>query len=390
MKEKERPILYISLALNLVLAVLLIMSYSRDPEPAEIAALPSTNPTTTAEPAAATPTQTFTPTPRPASTDEPTATEPPAATDTPANTPTPTLPPSPTPTETPAPTPSQTPIPSPTPFPQPDWLVYINSFRIMAGIKPVENNLDWSEGSRLHSVYMVETGDITHDPNRSSQWFTEAGNLAADNGNIAATEWNEATFFWAINYWMSAPFHGLPILDPELTAVGFGFYHKQQATSNVIGGVNVASTLDVLSGIVSPSFELIQYPIFFPPDGGETWVLRNSLYEYPDPLAHCNGFSRPTGPPIMIQTGTGSGRPIVTSYSFSVNGSPSFACMFTESTYSNSNSAAQQSGRRILDVRDAIVIIPFNPLVVGNTYEVSVTINGETYSAEFTAVAPPY
>lgn len=92
----------------------------------------------------------------------------------------------------------------------------------------------------------------------------------------------------------------------------------------------------------------------------------------------------------MIQTGPGSGRPTVTGYSFSVNGSPGFACMFTESTYNNSNSAAQQSGRRILDVRDAVVIIPFNPFTVGNTYQVTVTIDGETYSAEFTAVDPPY
>jgi len=386
MKDKERPILYISLALNLVLAVLLIMSYSRNPEPTPVAAQPTTDLSTTA----ATPTQTYTPTPRPSSTSAPTATEPPPATETPANTPTPTLPPSPTPTDTPAPTPTQTPIPSPTPIPQPDWLVYIDSFRTMTGIKPVAENADWSEGSRLHSLYMVETDDITHDPNPNSQWYTEAGRVAADNGNIAATEWQEATYIWAINYWMSAPFHGLPMLDPELTAVGFGIYSRPASTSNNIGGVNVAATLDVLSGIVSPSFELIQFPIFFPPDGGETWVLKHDLYEYPDPLTSCSGYSSPTGPPIMIQTGTGSGRPVVTSYSFTSNGNSASACVFTESTYTNSNSSAQQSGRRILDVRDAVVIIPFNPLVIGNVYKVTVTIDGETYSSEFTAVDPPY
>jgi uncharacterized protein YkwD len=388
MKDKERPILYISLALNLILAVLLIISYARDPEPTAVAALPTSNQPSGENPAS--PTPTYTPIPRPSETSPPTATEPPATTEEPTTTSTHTLPPSPTPTDTPAPNPSQTPTPSQTPIPQPEWLVYLNSFRTLAGINPVVNNTDWSEGSRQHSVYMVETGDVTHDPDRSSPWYTDASQVAADNGNIAATEWVEATYIWAINYWMSAPFHGLPILDTELTTVGFGFHSKPQTISNVVGGVNVASTLNVLSGIVSPSFELIDYPIFFPPDGGETWILRNNLYEYPDPLAHCDGFSRPTGPPIMIQTGPGSGRPTVTSYSFSVNGNPSFACMFTESTYNNSNSAAQQSGRRILDVRDAIVIIPFNPYVVGNTYEVTITIDGETYSAEFTAVDPPY
>jgi Cysteine-rich secretory protein family len=260
----------------------------------------------------------------------------------------------------------------------------------MAGIKEVVNNADWSEGSRLHSIYMVNTDDITHDPDSSNQWFTDAGKLAAKNGNIAATEWNEANYIWAMNYWMSAPFHGLPILDPELTAVGFGFFSKASSSGNNIGGVNVAATLDVMRGIVSPSFELIQFPIFFPPDGGETWVLKHDLYEYPSPLASCPGYSRPTGPPIMIQTGTGGGRPIVTSYSFTSNGNAASACMFTEATYTNSDPTAQQSGRGILNTRDAVVIIPFNPLVRGNVYKATVTIDGVTYSSEFTAVAPPY
>lgn len=161
-------------------------------------------------------------------------------------------------------------------------------------------------------------------------------------------------------------------------------------TVNNIGGVNVAATLDVLSGLVSPSFEIIEFPIFFPPDGGETWVLKSTLYEYPDPLASCPGYSRPTGPPIMIQTGPGTGRPIVNGYSFTMNGNAASACMFHEGSYTNSNSSAQRSGRRILDVRDAVVIIPFNPLVKGNVYKVTVTIDGETYSSEFTAVEPPY
>jgi hypothetical protein len=268
--------------------------------------------------------------------------------------------------------------------------VYINRFRTMAGVKEVADNSAWSEGSRLHSVYMVETDDVTHNPNTTSQWYTAAGKVAAKNGNIAATEWKEATLYWAINYWMSAPFHGLPMLDPELTAVGFGFFSKPPLVSNNIGGVNVAATLDILSGLVSPSFELIDFPIFWPPDGGQTWVLKHDLYEYPNPLASCPGYSRPSGPPIIIQTGAGGGRPIVTNYSFSSNGNVTSACMFTEATYSNSDSAAQQSGRGILNARDAIVIIPYNPLIVGNVYRVTVTLDGQAYSAEFTAVAPPY
>ena len=394
MKEKERPILYISLALNLVLVVLLILSYTREPEPTTLAILPETAapPISTAP---ITPTNTYTPTPEPEATatspPSATATAPPTVTDVPTNTPTPTLPPSPTPTETPVPTPLPTPTPSPTPIPQPDWLIYINTFRSLTGVETVADNGDWSEGSRLHSVYMVNTGDITHEPDTNSQWYTDAGRLAAIHGNIAASEYSQATYYWAINYWISAPFHALPILDPELTAVGFGFFaSSNQMTGGNLGGVNVAATLDIQRGIVSPALELLQFPISFPPNGGETWVLKHDLYEYPDPIASCPGYSRPAGAPIIIQTGAGSGRPTVSSFLFTVNGVASAACMFTEATYTNSDPTAQEIGRKILDPRDAVVIIPRNPLVVGNHYEATITVGGTPYTTQFTAVAPPY
>lgn len=389
MKEKERPILYLSLALNVVLIILLFLSNGRDQESTEIAALPDE--TTLIASVEYTPT--YTPTPDATNTAiAPTATLPPVAISAPTNTPTPTVPPSPTPTFTPSATPTPSPTPSPTEPPPPEWLSYINTFRTMANLDPLENNPEWSAGSLQHSIYMVETDDITHDPDPGSQWYTDAARLAADNGNIAATEWSEASYIWAINYWMAAPFHGLPMLDPELTAVGFGFYSVSNSSNNNnnLGGVNVAATLDVLRGLVQPSMRIIQYPIFFPPDGGETWILKHSLYEYPDPLSSCPGYSRPSGPPIMIQTGTGSGKPEVTSYRFTANGAVATACMFHEQSYINSNPTAQQSGRGILNARDAIVIIPLNPLVVGSEYEVTVTVNGESYSSKFTAVEPPY
>jgi hypothetical protein len=91
----------------------------------------------------------------------------------------------------------------------------------------------------------------------------------------------------------------------------------------------------------------------------------------------------------MIQTGAGGGRPTVNGYRFTSNGAVATACMFHEGSYTNDNPTAQQSGRGILNARDAIVIIPLNPLVIGNVYEVSVTIDGVPYSSQFRAVPPP-
>ena len=42
-------------------------------------------------------------------------------------------------------------------------------------------------------------------------------------------------------------------------------------------------------------------------------------------------------------------------------------------------------GRQILGSRDAIILMPQQPLVAGQTYTVSITSNGTTYTWSFTA-----
>ncbi|MFZ0548266.1 MAG: hypothetical protein WAM60_22660, partial [Candidatus Promineifilaceae bacterium] len=199
-----------------------------------------------------------------------------------------------------------------------------------------------------------------------------------------------ADYTWAINYWMSAPFHALPMLDPELTEVGFGDYLNSSGSSVGTQGIVYGATLDVQRGLVQNANVAVQFPLFFPPDGGETWVLSHSLFEYPNLVTSCPGYSRPTGPPVIIQTGFGSGRPNVNSFVFSENGNAVPSCMFHEGSYSNPNPTTQEIGRKILDDRDAIIIVPQNPLKIGNSYEVTVTISGVPYTAQFTAVEPPY
>jgi uncharacterized protein YkwD len=314
----------------------------------------------------------------------------PAVVITPTETPTATDAP-PTPTDTPTSEPTPTVPPSPTPVPQPLWLAYVNTFRWMVDLPQVGENIEWSEGARLHSVYMVNTNRATHYPDPASEWYTDAGNLAADFGNLAATVWPEASYIWAINYWMSAPFHGLPILDPQLQDVGFGSYlSPSPGNPTDISLINFGATLDIERGLDQSAGQDTEFPIFFPPDGGETWVRRHGLFEYPDPLASCAGYTRPAGAPIMIQTGLGGGTPNVTSFLLTEDGNQIPACMFHEGTYTNPDPVAQASGRGILNVRDAIVILPQKPLKVGSVYAVSVSIDSVPYGASFTVVAPPY
>lgn len=267
--NKERLLLAGSLALNLLLLFLWLggvaerREESAETSPEIAAATPgaaaveettsvATTATATLEPM---PTETL-PAPQvvaPTATPDASPTEEAADAPTVASTPTPAS--TPEPTSTPVP-------PTETPVPQPEWLSYLNGFREEANLPPLVENGAWSAGSLLHNIYMVKTDEIVHSQRVASGWYSEEGYQAAVNGNIAATVWDGATAQWAIDYWMTAPFHALPILDPQLTTVGFGFHREESE------GIMAAGTMQLLEGFVPEPADESIYPVLFPRDGG--------------------------------------------------------------------------------------------------------------------------
>ncbi len=380
MSTNQRRTLSLSLAANGVLAILLIWSLagraSTTPSTADLT--PAVSPGSDEGPSLIPPTQTphvvvVIATHAPAA--EPAA---PAATETPA----------PPPSATPEPTPSSPPLPSPTlpptAVPGPDWLRYANLFRTQSNLPQLTEDPAWSEGSRLHSIYVVKSGQIWHDEDPSSPWFSQAGREAAANGNLAASDYiGETDLTWAIDYWMTAPFHALPFLDPELLSIGYGSYREEGAP------ITVAATMDIKRGQGAiPA--AVNFPITFPRADGQTWVLKHALPEFPNPLASCPGYQRPAGPPIMLQIGNGDQVPAVSEHAILLGDQPLEHCIFDETSYQNpANPGNQQVGRLILDNRDAIVLIPRAPLQIGNRYTVRVVVNGQAIEWQFEAVAPP-
>ena len=267
--------------------------------------------------------------------------------------------------------------------PEQNWLTYLNRFRSMGGLTPLQSAPELSNGSQLHSRYMVlNDAPVAHSEGSNNPLYTPAGDHAAHHGNIFATTQIDATYTWAINFWISAPFHLVPIIDPTLDTVGYGNFNAPNGT------FRMAAVLDVLSekgnGLSSNS-----HPLYFPAPNSTTWVVRHSLYEWPDPLASCPGYQRPSGAPIVLQLGDGSSTPRVTSYSLSVGGKHAESCLFTEATYSNPDNFAQKTGRIILDERDAIVIMPRSPLLANSTYTVTIVADGQTYTWDFNTGSPP-
>ncbi len=273
--------------------------------------------------------------------------------------------------------------PAPPAPPAAEWLTYLNRFRQIGGLPLFEENAALSRGSQAHSRYMVvNDAPIAHAEETGNPLYDPAGHQAAQNGNIFATTEIEANHVWSTNFWISAPFHLVPILDPGLASVGFGRHNQ------AIGVFQMAAVLDVRSDLGQPDGS-VAYPLYFPGSGAQTWVVRHSLYEWPNPLASCPGYARPAGAPLVLQLGDGSGTPRVTRHELKKGGQTVESCRFDETTYTNPTPYEQQTGRTILGDRDAVVIIPRQPLAVGETYQVTVEANGQTYSWEFSTIKGP-
>jgi uncharacterized protein YkwD len=288
-----------------------------------------------------------------------------------ATTPTPTYTPTTRPTATSTPTPQE-----PTPPPS-DWLGYVNWLRSLGGLPTVTENTDWSTGCQHHARYMVKNDYIGHEEEPSNPWYTADGASAAGSSDVMVSSNAGATDIYAVDLWMSGPFHGVGIIDPALTVSGFGSYRGGTGTWQM------GACLDVIRGLgsIPPS---VTFPLKWPGDGGIMPYTAYGGTEAPDPLTSCPGYSAPSGPPIYLQIGAGNQTPNVTSYSFHRGTTSLDVCEFDETNYVNPNSSYQNLGRSVLNMRDAIILMPRNRLTPGATYTVSITNSGTMYSWAFT------
>ncbi len=254
------------------------------------------------------------------------------------------------------------------------WLSYVNYYRATAGLPPVSEKPEWSAGNRSHALYMVRNDIIEHDEDPGNPWFTPEGRTAAQNSNLIVSFDVQATDEWAIDGFMQAPFHALGIIDPRLLQVGYGSYREAD------GQYEMAAGLDVIRGMGLVA--RTPYPIFWPGNGVSV-PLSSYWGEHPDPLSSCPGYSAPSGLPIILQLGPGTLTPSVSASSLTSNGQSLEHCVFDETNYANGDPVQQDLGRNILNARDAVILIPRQPLTPGSTYSASITVNGQVYLWSF-------
>ncbi|MEM7332371.1 MAG: CAP domain-containing protein [Chloroflexota bacterium] len=273
---------------------------------------------------------------------------------------------------------------TPTPIIGPEWLEYLNGFRAASGLSSLTEESAWSEGGQLHGRYMVKNDVVTHNEDPANEWYTVEGAEAADHGNIYVSASSSATFEQAMDWWLRAPFHAVPLLDPELQRTGFGIYNETAVSLNGFDW-QMGATVDVERGRDGLPAG-VTFPIFYPANNGTTSFTQFAGNEYPDPLSGCSGYMEPVGSPLIIQLGNGNSLVNVTGSRLQENGIDVDFCLIDENSYVNSDSFEQSIGRVILDLRDAVVLLPRNPLQDGATYFAEVTNDGTTHSWQFTVL----
>ena len=250
-----------------------------------------------------------------------------------------------------------------------DWLERVNFYRASASLPPVAEEASLSAPVSEHARYMVVHDVLDHRQDRRQRWSTPGGATAAAVSNLAGSLSATEPDSWAVDVWMQAPFHALGILDPMLHRVGFGIYRKRDGRR-----IQTAAGLDVIRGRGNLPPD-VSYPIVWPSDGTVVPIMSHTA-EYPSPLASCPGYKAPAGLPIIVQIGDGSDTPRVEHTSIFDGARALEHCVFDEGTYQNPSREEQDLGRRILDARDAIVLIPREPLQDGCLYQIHVATNG--------------
>jgi len=257
----------------------------------------------------------------------------------------------------------------------PTWLERVNSYRAAASLPPVVEDPALSGAVSQHARYMVIHGVVRHVENRRDKGATPEGAAAAAVSNLAGSIHAGEPDSWAVDVWMQAPFHAIGILDPALKQVGFGIHRALK------GKVQTAAGLDVIRGR-SATPEPTAYPIVWPGDGSSVSITSHTS-ESPSPLTSCPGYDAPAGLPLIVQLGSDGALPHVTDSWIADDKGLLEHCRFDGGTYRNRDAAQQQLGRTILALRNAIVLIPRQPLRLGSGYRAIVDVNGRRIEWKF-------
>lgn len=237
-----------------------------------------------------------------------------------------------------------------------DWVGAINAIRTASGLPPVIENAAMTQAACYHSRYMLNNDVETQAEDTSNAWYTQQGDAAGRSGDPftdAAQVPNDES---VLNQWLGGANRLLALLDPNLTQLGFAIVRDSS------GDIKTAATLYRNSGS-SPN---VGYPIYYPPNGGREPFTEYNGNESPSALDHCQNYTAPSGPAIILLVNGSNALPNVTATSLSDGANAVAHCYILKSSPLSS-----------------VMIVPRARLQQGSTYNVALTVNGNLYSWSF-------
>ena len=261
------------------------------------------------------------------------------------------------------------------------WLDYVNYYRAVAWLPPVTEDTSLSIAAQELAACIVAS-DKYHEWEWQFSPYCQPFPVfqkTARASNLYITSTPDAPDAEALATWIQAPFHALGMLDPALQRAGFG----TDRDSN--GAVQMAAVLDVTGGRDSGNIATGVYPVMWPGRGS---TVEGGSYaadtDSPEPLSSCPGYPAVTGLPIILQIGDGQLTTVVVTNSSLKAGDVALeTCVFTQNSYVSLDADEQAAGRALLAARNAIVLLPKQPLMPGSLYTVSLTANGQAYQWSF-------
>ena len=248
-----------------------------------------------------------------------------------------------------------------------DWLSTVNYYRAMAGVGAVVEDPALSPGAYNHSCYML-LNDITHDELPGAPGYTSSGDAAGNASNVAVSSATGLTNRSFVELWITAPFHAIGILRPNLERAGYG-----QCENPNTARWRSGATLNVLSGL-GPQQGLAN-PILFPGNGTVT-SLTNFIAESPNPVEMCGWGNTGAGLPVIAMMPEGfNSNPTTT---MTGPDGPVTTCVLSANNTSG-------TARDILQGNNAVVVMPRSKLSPG-VYSVTVSTSARTVSWSFTSL----
>jgi hypothetical protein len=245
------------------------------------------------------------------------------------------------------------------------WLQEINYYRVGAGLKPVTANPAWNRGILNHLRYLAYTpkkyltGEYAsvHTENPKSPYYTKSGALEGSRSDLIVG--GNYGALGDIDLWLTAPFHAIGMLRPDLTKVAFADGYGS-AGLDVIGGLTY--------GNPDPK------PVLFPGNHVTTNLTSYAGGELPNPLQSCHfskaARAKPIGLPLIALLPATPSRSLVATLAWPgghlERTNAGSLCLVDQFTYHSTDKIYGPTGKEILVDGNAVLLFPIGTLTPGS------------------------